>query len=110
MVLGAIADSEKLADAILNDLQVVFGSRIFDLLAATIVKDHIGGEMMGDIRMVVIQRPDLFERAFIEMLGEAGEKILMSMCNRLYAELHPDGSVAYSKAGDLARCMTIAHR
>lgn len=108
MVLGAIEDSEKLADAILNELQAMFGSRVFDLLAATIVKDHLGGEM--DVRAAIIQRPDRFERAFIEVLGETGERILMNMCSRLHAELNLEGNFAYSKAGDLARCMAIAHK
>ncbi|MEO9363207.1 MAG: hypothetical protein ABI348_04830 [Nitrososphaera sp.] len=108
MVLGAIVDSEKLADAMLDDLQALFGSRVFELLAATIVKDHLGGEM--DMRAAIIQRPDLFERAFIEVLGETGERILMNVCGRLHAELHLDENSAYSKAGDLARCMAIVRK
>ncbi|AIC16890.1 hypothetical protein [Nitrososphaera viennensis] len=100
MVLGAIVDSEKTADAILADLQAIFGARVFDALAATIVKDHLGGEM--DVRTAIMQRPDLFERAFIAILGEIGERVLAFVCNKLQAGLPPDenssSSIVYSKA------------
>lgn len=72
MVLGVIADSERLADAMLANLQEIFGSRVFDTMVAMIVENNLGGEM--DIRTAVMQRPDLFERAFIGILCDVGER------------------------------------
>jgi hypothetical protein len=92
MVLGVIVDSEKMADAILVKLQTIFGARVFDTLAATIVEDHLGGEM--DMRTAMIQRPDLFESAFIEILGGIGEKILAKACYEVQTQFHVDEKVA----------------
>lgn len=120
MMLGSIVDSEKVADAVLTDLHAVFGTRVFDTLVAMMVENHLGGEM--DIRTAIMQRPDLFERAFIGILGEVGERILASVCNNTLplmrqAELPRDGTnndddssnvVAYSKAGDFAKYISAA--
>jgi hypothetical protein len=108
MLLGDSADSEKLADALLAKLEEIFGSLVFDTRVAMIVENNLGGEM--DIRRAVMQRPDLFERAFIGILGEIGERILANVCSKLQTEFHLDGNIAYAKAGDLARCMAITIR
>lgn len=69
-----------------------------------IAEDYLG-EM--DARTAIIERPDLFERAFVGLLGEAGKKILADICEGLCAEFLLDENAADLKTGDLAECMAI---
>lgn len=79
MALKGIADPEKATDTILTELHAIFGTRVFDVLVAAMTENYLDGKM--DIRTTMIQRQDLFERAFIGILSEAGEKILARVCD-----------------------------
>jgi hypothetical protein len=103
---------DKLTRTIFKHLKNIFGVRLFDVLMERIEEDYLGDEMT--VRMAVMKRPDLFERAFIDMLGEeAGVKILANVWQRVLADLHcesSDSAAAYSKKGDLAKCITEVTR
>jgi hypothetical protein len=104
-MLEAIMDSETIADALLGNLKGVFGSSVFSALSTKMTKDYLGDEM--DIRTALINRPDLFERIFIGILGTAGERILAWTWDKLSGELALDKDIQYAKKGDLARCMAM---
>lgn len=100
-----ITASEELVDAMLAKLEQILGSRVFNTLVAKIYQDYLGAEMQ--VRTAIIQRPDLFERAFTGMLGEMGERVLETVFHRLHAELRLDSAIGYSKFGDLPKCMAL---
>ncbi|AIF82409.1 hypothetical protein NTE_00327 [Candidatus Nitrososphaera evergladensis SR1] len=104
MIHKLIADTENIADALLINLEATFGTRVFESISAKISEEYLGGEM--DIRAAIIYRPDLFERAFIGMLGDIGERILANIwCSKLREQFELDSSVTYHKAGDLVKCI-----
>ncbi|AIF82449.1 response regulator with CheY-like receiver, AAA-type ATPase, and DNA-binding domains [Candidatus Nitrososphaera evergladensis SR1] len=96
-------DTDKVAQSILHNLENTFGARVFDALMAEVLDSYLGNEM--DALAVIKKRPDLFDRAFVEFLGEPGEKLLSTACKDVSAMLHLGRSVAYSKVGDLVKWM-----
>lgn len=88
----------------LADLEDTLGIRVFEALVTKISVDYLGGEM--DVRTAIIERPDLFERAFIAILGEIGERILAYIwCAKLCHKLNLGSLPMYQKAGDLTKCI-----
>ena len=97
-------DPRDVADALLINLENTLGIRVFDALITNISLDYLGGEM--DIRTAIIERPDLFERAIIGMLGSIGERILARIwCVNLREQFRLDPRLIYHNAGDLVRCI-----
>ncbi|MEO9364139.1 MAG: hypothetical protein ABI348_09585 [Nitrososphaera sp.] len=99
-----MVDVETLAEAILGSLEKTFGPVVFPALMDIIAEDYLG-EM--DAHTAIIKRPDLFERAFVGMLGEPGKKILADICEGLCTEFLLDREAAGLRIGDLAKCMEI---
>ncbi|HZT34343.1 MAG TPA: hypothetical protein VFA15_00370 [Nitrososphaera sp.] len=99
-----MVNAETLAETILGSLEKTFGPVVFPALMDIIVEDYLG-EM--DARTAIIKRPDLFERAFVGMLGEPGKKILADICEGLCMEFLLDRNAAGLRTGDLAECMEI---
>lgn len=99
-----MVDVETLADVILASLKETFGPLVFTALMDMISEDYLG-EM--DARTAIMERPDLFERAFVGMLGAPGKKILADICEELCAKFLVDRDAAGLGTGDLARCMAI---
>jgi hypothetical protein len=97
-----VVDVETLADAILASLKETFGPLVFTALMDMISEDYLG-EM--DARTAIIERPDLFERAFVGMLGVPGKKILADVCEELCAKFFIDRNAAGLGTGDLAKCV-----
>jgi hypothetical protein len=90
-------------------MKEIFGIRVFDDIAAKITDEDFGGKM--DIRTSIIIRPDLFERALIGILGEAGERILEYIWDsRLCNQFELDSSMTYHNIGDLAICIQAIRR
>lgn len=97
-------DVSEMADLLLTRLEEALGPNIFDALILWIANEYLG-EM--EVRTAIIKRPDLFERAFIHALGEAGEALLKTICG----DIHKDYALAgrqYSKKGDLPACIAMA--
>ncbi len=91
-------DASELADLLLSHLEAVLGPSIFDALILWIANEYLG-EM--EVRTAIIKRPDLFERAFIHALGEAGEQLLKNVCTDMHTKYALQGS-RYVKKEDLA--------
>lgn len=90
------------------NLEEILGIRILEAVAAKISEDYQGGEM--DIRYAIIHRPDLFERAFIGMLGDIDERILGHVwCSKLCEQFNLHPALTYHTAGDLIRCIEAIH-
>ncbi|AIF82253.1 response regulator containing CheY-like receiver domain and AraC-type DNA-binding domain [Candidatus Nitrososphaera evergladensis SR1] len=97
-------DSYRLAETILSTIESVFGPRVFDAFIEKISEDYLGGEM--SVHAAIMQRPELFELAFIGILGSrTGGEILAKICERTKSELGLDDAVttSYSKKGDFAK-------
>lgn len=101
-------DLDKLANTVLSIIESTFGPRVSDAIFTRISEDYLGGEM--NVHSVIIQRPDLFERVFIEILGEeVGMVTLAKICKRTKSELGLDNNddvtttTLYSKRGDFAK-------
>jgi hypothetical protein len=100
--------AEILADAILINLQETFGWSVYDVLVKKITDDYLGNEM--DIRTAIVQRPDLFERGFIGLIGPLAEKFLLDICDKIRLDFCLGDAIRYSKKGDFAKYMAIATR
>lgn len=99
-----MVDTGTLADAIFDNLRLIFGPIVFPALMEMMAEDYLG-EI--DVRTAIITRPDLFERAFVGTLGEPGKKILANICKGLCARFLIDGDAAGLDAGNLAKCMSM---
>jgi CheY-like chemotaxis protein len=99
-------DSATIAREILHNLEDTFGVRVFDALMMEISDNYLGREM--DIVSAIKERPDLFDKAFVELLGEPGEKLLAVACRNIGTKFGLDKNAVYSKCGDLARWIELA--
>ncbi len=85
----------------LQNIKDVLGPEVYDVIMTRIAEDYLDPEM--DIRTAVMQRPDIFEGALVELLGQMGEILLVKMCQ----DIGLDDSLHYSRPGDLAKCMAM---
>lgn len=66
---------EDQAQAFLSRLESLLGTDIYRILALTLEDDFFGNEK--DVKRILQERPELFERAFRGVLGElAGTAVL----------------------------------
>lgn len=91
-------DASELADLLLSHLEAVLGPNVFDALIFWMANEYFGE--MG-VKTAIAKRPDLFERAFIHALGEAGKHILRNICTAMHTKYTLEG-MPYFKEGDLA--------
>lgn len=89
------------ADLLLSRLESILEPDVFDILIDNMTAEYLG-EM--DVRTAIVKRPDLFERAFLSVLGNAGEPILKIICDEMRTQ-HRLKIAPYSKAGDLVKCI-----
>ncbi len=95
---------EDVSDALLMNLEEVLGSKVFHTVSIVITRDYLGDEM--DLQTAIINRPDLFERAFIGMTGDIGERILRHIwSSNLREQFGLEFEETYQGAGDLAKCI-----
>jgi hypothetical protein len=74
--------AEKVADAILDSLKEILGTDVFDAFMVEIAYGYLKKEI--DIHTTIIERPELFESAFVGIFGkELGQKILMEICREI---------------------------
>jgi CheY-like chemotaxis protein len=95
--------SSKLAESLMSVTKSFLGPRVFDAFSKRMTDEYLGGEMSA--YSAIVQRPELFERAFIGMLGQgAGEAILGQICKQAASELGFQDAIAttYSRKGDFA--------
>lgn len=76
-------DISEAVDLVMSDLERILGSQVYDALLQEIQDTSLGGM---DIKTSILQRPDLFERAFIAITGAAGAKILRHICDGIRGE------------------------
>jgi hypothetical protein len=89
-------------------LEFAFGATIFEALSEEISQEFLKGKI--GVRTAIIHKPELFERAFIEILGEMGERILGCIWNsELRSKFSLDINLGYHEAGDLAKCIGALH-
>lgn len=80
---------EEQADAFLSRLEDLLGPRIYRVLALTLEDDFFGNEK--DVKKVLQERPELFERAFRGILGDlAGTAVLRIVDQKLAEEQSQD--------------------
>lgn len=73
---------EEQAEAFLSRLKDLLGSDVYQILALTLEDDFFGNEK--DVKRILQEKPELFERAFKGVLGElAGTAILRIMDQQL---------------------------
>lgn len=98
------ASRELVADALLRELQGLLGTEVFDALTRMITRDYLDDEM--DLQTSIIYRPEVFEHAFIEIIGHISERILECIWNtKLSKEFDLDFGITYQTGGDLAKCI-----
>lgn len=88
-------------------METIFGSKLMAILLKELQENYFGEEM--DVKRAILERPELFERAFHAMLGKAGHAILAIVCKKVYAQLELDKEIKYMKFGDLAKCMAMVN-
>ena len=96
--------NDMLADAILQKMQSFLGRIVYDVVMTKIIDDYLDGDT--DVRKAILQNPELFESAFLELLGEMGAILLSKTLGEIRLE---HDYAQYSKRGDLARCITSAN-
>ena len=62
------------ADAVLQDLRKFLGRKVYDAIMTRLGSDYFDGDI--DIRNIIDHQPELFEAAFLDLLGQAGAIIL----------------------------------
>lgn len=73
---------EEQAEKFLSQLEDLLGPRIYRVLALTLEDDFFGNEK--DLKRILQERPELFERAFRGVLGElAGTAVLRVVDQKL---------------------------
>jgi hypothetical protein len=103
-----MVNSNGVADSILHNLQEILGPTVFDVLMGVMAGDYFGER---NVRMAIIERPEVFESAFVKIVGEeVGQKILAKIFHEIRVEFQIDGRFTYSKSGDFARCMAMLPR
>jgi len=104
--------SEQFAEALFTNLESLLGPRVFDAIIEKISYEYLGDEL--GLGTAIIERPDLFERAFIGIFGEEiGQEILAKTCERTKHELGLDkeaeyNEITYSVKGDFAKFVVTA--
>lgn len=96
-------DRMLLAAEIVAKLEVDLGSESLNLIGKMITETYLGGEM--DLRTAILERPAVVRRAFVEILGDVGEVLLMNACKNSYAKFGVDKSECCSEPGDFAKCV-----
>ncbi|AIF82325.1 hypothetical protein NTE_00243 [Candidatus Nitrososphaera evergladensis SR1] len=93
-----------LVDAMLQNVRATLGREAYDVVMSKIIGDYFGESM--DIREAIMCRPELFETAFLELLGQMGIILL----SKSLAETCPESiGMQYSKRGDFARYITALY-
>lgn len=94
----------------MSTIESFFGPRVSDAFIKKMTGDYLGEEMSAS--EAITQRPDLFERAFIGMLGQrAGEATLTLVCKQAASALGLHDAIAtilYQREGDFARFVATA--
>jgi hypothetical protein len=95
---------DNVAEVLLSSLENVLGIPTFEALAVEIHEEYLGKEI--DIHAAIIYYPELFERAIMAILGEAGEKMLAYIWrSKLCKLLDLSSTPSYENAGDLVKCI-----
>lgn len=96
-------DMLKFSEAMLLNLRAILGERAYAVVMRHVIDDYLGSEM--DIHSAITNRPNVFESALIDLLGQAGMILL-----RQIVAVTTLGEFNYSKSGDLAKCMILIRR
>ena len=100
------ANIENIVDTLLQNLRDRLGEEVYIVIMKRVVKDYLGNNVDG-IRSAIIQRPDIFESALVDLLGQVGRLLLVKACEDIRIE---NGLFYYSKPGDLAKCMALVSK
>ncbi|HVT62035.1 MAG TPA: hypothetical protein VHD33_00910 [Legionellaceae bacterium] len=100
------ANIENIADILLQNLRDRLGEEVYSVIMKRVVKDYLGNNT-DDLRSAMIQRPEIFESALVDLLGQVGRILLAKACEDIKIE---NGLFYYSKPGDLAKCMALVSK
>lgn len=91
-----------LVDGMLQNIRATLGREAYDVVMSKIIGDYFGETI--EIREAIMYKPELFETAFLELLGQMGFVLLA----KSLAETCPESiGMQYSKRGDFARYITV---
>lgn len=91
--------SSNIIDSILQNLRDILGDEVYDVVMSRIISCYFGKAI--NVRTALAEDPELFETAFIALLGKMGRILLTKSLDEISA-----GSIGgqhYSKSGDFAR-------
>lgn len=97
--------AEDFAAAIISNLEGLLGKRAIASIQMEIEENYFGKEL--SLASALVQRPDLFEKAFMAILGSAALAILELAINAATAQLDMGVIFAGLKPGGLAECLTV---
>lgn len=86
-------------------LESFLGPRIVSAVLYEIEQKYLGGEISA--RQCLTEKPDLFERAIVSIMGPAGEVILAGTWQKTLENLKLNPVCVYSKVGDLQKCVAL---
>lgn len=81
--------ADEAATLILSRLRLILGSRAFDAIIEEIKANYCG---VMDINTCISERPEVFERALVNIIGIAGSTILGKICDEIFKEHQPESS------------------
>lgn len=64
----------------MSHLELLLGPHVFDAFVEEIVANYSDGL---DVRTVIVERPELFERALVNTMGISGSAILGEICHKI---------------------------
>jgi hypothetical protein len=97
--------TEDVAQDILLRLKEILGEHAFAIFQDELEVNYLGNEL--SLRAAIVERPELFERALQTILGPSGLAVLAIVLQGARAQFHIDKEFAYSKVGDLSRCVEL---
>ena len=89
------SEADIVVDAQLSAMKEALGSKMFPIILEQIHVAYLGREI--GVMQCLLQRPDLFEKAFLSFVGKAGETILGFICKKTRNYLQLNDAVSSHK-------------
>lgn len=100
-----MSKAEEFAAAFLSNLENLLGRRVLSNIQSEIEENYLWKEL--SFEGALVKRPELFERAFVALLGSAAATILTLALEAAAAQLGMDAAFAGLKPGSLAEYLAL---
>lgn len=100
-----MSEAEEFASAFLSNLETLLGKRAMTSIKSEIEENYFGREL--SFESALVQRPELFEKAFAALLGSAAAAIFVLAMDAAAAQLGMGAAFAGLNSGSLAKHLAL---